>query len=170
MSGGFVFSCHALSGITLSASQLTLHVCTHSISFCFISCNKVPYLFVVHELFRRFTSLVLLMVIYVADKHPSAFKAGNTRTRNSRADAASSSPRPLSVTALLSSPEPPEQSCTADLKKQLSYIFLPFLQMRGIEMTGLTFPKAVNIPDSSWVPLPCLSPATLVLLQKRHAS
>lgn len=68
VTGGFAFSCRALSGITLSASQSTLRVCTQSASFCFVSWNKVPYLFVVRELFLRFTSLVLLTVIYVADK------------------------------------------------------------------------------------------------------
>lgn len=88
-------------------------------------------------------------------------KAGNTRAGSSHADAASGFQKLLSVTTL---PSSPEQSCTADMKKQLSNVFLPFLQRQGIEMTGLTFPKAMNMSDSSWVPLSCLSPATLTLL------
>lgn len=88
-------------------------------------------------------------------------KAGNTRAGSSHADAASGFQKLLSMTTL---PSSPEQSCTADMKKQLSNVFLPFLQRQGIEMTGLTFPKAMNMSDSSWVPLSCLSPATLTLL------
>lgn len=107
MSGGLVFSCHALCRITLSASQSALHVCTQGISLCSSSCNKVPYLFVVHELLLRFPSLVWLTVVHVADKSISVQK-----TRGLETDAAPSTPRLLSVTALLSPPEPPEQSCT----------------------------------------------------------
>lgn len=68
LSGGFAFRCHALGGTTLSGSRSLLRVCTQSVSLCFLSHNEVPSLFGAHELFPRFTSLILLTLLYAPDK------------------------------------------------------------------------------------------------------
>lgn len=134
VSGGFAFSCHALRGIALSASQSILRARPSASSLArryLTYCSAWAVSSDSHLSFGSRLSSEL-------PRASQCLKAGSTKTGKSRADAASGSPRPLSG-RVRSAAE--EQSCAANSKKQLSNVFLPFLQMQGTEKPGLAFPR-----------------------------